>query len=431
MPDDRYFEPEIETMPRESLVALQEDRILSLVPYVYERSALIRKKWEEAKLKPGDISSLADFTERAPFITKRDIREFRDSAGDPFGGLLCTRYADTTSVFSTSGTTGDATLYAHAWDQWHPFWAATARDLWEVGVRPGDYILGSGFKMRGPLYHADQLCGAIPLMVNTGLGGWTTALDAIRRYRPAYAQLTGLALAELDPLSRTNDMRDVFSSFKGAGFAGEPLGARARRQLTSWGVETFVWTSTGDVTGAFECREHDGCHAWEDCVLLEAVDPADGTPVADGEIGELVATALDNPITPMVRFRSDDLIRMTRQPCACGRTHARFWPMGRKGDETIVAGRSFVPMDIWQALEQVPETATAVFQLVRPAREIDELNVRVGYDTEITTSVPDLHDRVCEVITAAVGVSPVLELIPEPDLLARGRGGKVPRVVKA
>ena len=196
------------------------------MPYVYERSALVRKKWEEARVKPSDINSLADFTERVPFITKDDIRRFRDGGQDPFGGLLCTDYADATTVFSTSGTTGDATLYAHAWDRWHPFWAATARDLWEIGVRPGDYVLGSGFKMRGPLYHADQMVGAIPVMVNTGIGGWATALDAIRRYRPVYAQLTGLALAELDHLSRTTDMRELFSSFKGAAFAGEPLGAR-------------------------------------------------------------------------------------------------------------------------------------------------------------------------------------------------------------
>jgi phenylacetate-CoA ligase len=431
MPDERFFEPQIETMPRASLLALQEERILELVPYAYERSGLVRKKWEQARVKPSDISSLADFTERAPFITKDDIRQFRDQTGDPFGGLLCTRYADATTVFSTSGTTGDATLYAHAWDRWHPFWAATARDLWEIGVRPGDYVLGSGFKMRGPLYHADQMCGAIPVMVNTGIGGWAAALDAIRRYRPVYAQLTGLAMAELDHLSRSHDMIDIFSSFKGVAFAGEPLGARARQRLESWGVEIYLWTSTGDVAGAWECRQHDGCHAWEDSVLLEAVDPAGSAAVADGELGELVATSLDNPVTPMVRFRSDDIIRVTRQPCACGRTHARFWPVGRKGDETTVAGRSFVPMDIWRALEQVPETATAVFQLVRPAREIEELKVRVGYDPELSTSVSDLRERVSEVITAAVGVAPVLELLPEPELLARGRGGKLPRVVRA
>src|SRR6266851_1756248 len=431
MPDDRYFERGIETMPRTRLATLQEERILDLVPYVYERSPLVRKAWEEAKVKPADINSLADFTERAPFITKDHIRRFRDQAGDPFGGLLCTDYADVTTVFSTSGTTGDATFYGHAWDRWHPFWAATARDLWGIGVRPGDYVLGSGFKMRGQLYHADQMCGAIPVLVNTGIGGWATALDAIRRYRPAYAQLTGLAMVELDHLSRHNDMNELFSCFKGAAFAGEPLGARMREQLKRWGVAVYLWTSAGDVTGAFECGQHDGCHAWEDTVLLGAIDPSGTAAVADGELGELVATSLDNPVTPMVRFRSDDIIRMTRQPCGCGRTHARFWPVGRKGDETIVAGRSFALMDIWRALEQVPETATALFQLVRPAREIDELKVRVGYDPGTTTSVPDLRDRVSEVITAAVGVPPVLELLPEPELLARGRGGKLPRVVKS
>jgi phenylacetate-CoA ligase len=431
MPDDTFFEPEIETMPRAALSALQEERILELVPYVYERSPLVRETWEKANVKPADIRSLSDFSERVPFITKDDIRRFRDRAGDPFGGLLCTDRREATTILSTSGTTGDATLYAHAWGRWHPFWAATARDLWGIGVRPGDHVLGSGFKMRGPLYHADQMCGAVPVLVNTGIGGWAAALDAIRRYRPVYAQLTGLAMVELDHLSRSNDMTELFSSFKGVGFAGEPLGARMRAQLRDWGVEVYVWTSTGDVTGAFECREHDGCHAWEDCVLLEAVDPAGAAPVADGELGELVATSLDNPLTPMVRFRSDDIIRMTRQPCGCGRTHARFWPVGRKGDETVVAGRSIAAMDIWRALEQVPETATALFQLVRPAREIDELKIRVGYDPELTTSVSEVRDRVAEVIMAALGVPPVLELLPEPDLLARGRGGKLPRVVRA
>jgi phenylacetate-CoA ligase len=431
MPDDRYFEPEIETMPRAGLEAMQEERILELVPYAYERSPLVRKKWEEARVKPSDINSLADFTERAPFITKDDIRGFRDEAGDPFGGLLCTGYSGATTVFSTSGTTGDATLYAHAWDRWHPFWGAQARDLWGIGVRPGDYVLGVGFKMRGQLYHAEQMCGAVTVMVDTGIGGWAKALDAIRRYRPVWGQLTGLAAAELDHLSRDHDMVDLFSSFRGAGFAGEPLGARMRDRLRQWGVEVYLWTSTGDVTAAYECGQHDGCHAWEDTVLLEAVDSSGTEAVPDGELGELVATSLDNPVTPMVRFRSGDIIRMTRQPCGCGRTHARFWPMGRKGEETLVAGRSFVPMDIWRALEQVPETATALFQLVRPAKQIDELRIRVGYDPDQTTSVADVRDRVCEVITAAVGVPPVIELLPEAELLARGRGGKLPRVVKA
>src|SRR5260370_24897805 len=93
----RFFEPGIETMPRADIAALQEERILELVPYVYERSALLRKKWEEARVKPSDVNSLADFTERVPFITKDDIRPFPAQAQDPFRGPLCTGYAGTTT----------------------------------------------------------------------------------------------------------------------------------------------------------------------------------------------------------------------------------------------------------------------------------------------------------------------------------------------
>lgn len=431
MPDDRYLEPEIETMSRSDLDALQEERILELVPYAYERSALVRKTWEEAGVKPSDINSMADYLERAPFVAKDDIRRFRDEFNDPLGGTLCVDYTDGTTFFSTSGTTGDATFYGHGWTDWHPFWAATARNLWDVGVRPGDRVLGSGFKMRGPLYHAEQMIGAVPLMVDTGIGAWADAMGAIREHRPVYATLTGLALVELEHLSRDYDMRELLSCFKGVGFAGEPLSAKMQQRLKDWGLDVFIWTSTGDVTPAWECREHSGCHAWEDTVLLESLDPAGSAPVANGEVGELVATALDNPVTPLIRFRSEDLIRATWEPCACGRNHARFWPVGRKGDETLVDGKSLVPMDVWSALEELPETSAGVFQLIRPQRELDELRVRVGYDPAVTGSMGDLEERVMEAISTATGIRPVVELIPEPELLARGRGGKLARVVKA
>jgi phenylacetate-CoA ligase len=89
-------------------------------------------------------------------------------------------------------------------------------------------------------------------------------------------------------------------------------------------------------------------------------------------------------------------------------------------------------MDIWQALEQVPETETAVFQLIRPAREVDELRVRVGYDDTTPASALDgVRDRVAAAIERRTGVPPRVELLPEHDLLARSRGGKLARVVKA
>ena len=160
MPDDRYLEPEIETMSRADLDAFQEERILELVPYAYERSALVRKTWEEAGVKPSDINSMDDYRERAPSSPRTTFGASATSTTTHSAAPSCVDYADGTTFFSTSGTTGDATFYGHGWTQWHPFWAATARNLWDVGVRPGDRVLGLGIQDARPAVsrRADDRC---------------------------------------------------------------------------------------------------------------------------------------------------------------------------------------------------------------------------------------------------------------------------------
>ena len=114
-------------------------------------------------------------------------------------------------------------------------------------------------------------------------------------------------------------------------------------------------------------------------MVVECLDPEGDEPVADGEPGELVATTLFNRVWPLVRYRSDDIVRVTRDACACGRTHARVWPIGRKGDEVVVDGRPVLPLDVWDAVESAPGAGLGLFQVVRPAREVDVLRLRVGY----------------------------------------------------
>jgi phenylacetate-CoA ligase len=141
----------------------------------------------------------------------------------------------------------------------------------------------------------------------------------------------------------------------------------------------------------------------------------------------LVATTLVNLLAPLVRYRSDDLVRVTREPCPCGRTHARMWPLGRKGDEVVVEGRSILPGDLWAAVEGVPETRAGLFQIIRPQREADVLRIRVGTDDLDATG---LADRVADAVQAAVGVRPDVELVDEAVLLRQGPPHKIPRVTK-
>src|SRR5207302_183792 len=185
---DRFFEPEIETMPRADLEAFQAERLLELLPYAYETSALCREQWDTAGVRPSDVRSVDGFFERVPFSSKDAIRDFRDRTGDPYGGVLCIDPADLTSVTSSSGTTGDATFFPDQWEGCSRLHAGYARPLWDIGVRPGDYCLGNATTFRGEVDWQYRLLGAIPLAVNTWMGNWDEVLQVIEQYGPAYGQ---------------------------------------------------------------------------------------------------------------------------------------------------------------------------------------------------------------------------------------------------
>ncbi|HSS09187.1 MAG TPA: hypothetical protein VLL25_04845 [Acidimicrobiales bacterium] len=433
MPDGAgFFEPEIETMARANLDAFQRERLLELLPYTYERSALYREQWDMAGVKPAAVRSVEDFFERVPFSSKDAIRNFRDRTGDCYGGVLCIDPADLTSVTSSSGTTGDATFFSDQWEVCSRLHAGYARPLWDIGVRPGDYCLGNATTFRGEVDSQYRLVGAVPLAVNTWMGNWAEVLQVIEHYRPTYGGFLGPILAELRHLEDKYDFQELFSCFAGVSFAGEPMGSRMKRKIREdWGLELFMYTSAGDTGTSWECHEHDGYHLWEDTVLVECLRPGTNQPVPDGEIGELVVTALDDPVAPLVRYRTDDLVRLDRSTCACGRTHVRQWPVCRLGDETVVQGRAVTPTEVWAAIERLDETQAALFQIIRPQRDIDQLRLRVGYDPDRTLDLADVDERLRAVVFEAVGVEPTIELLPEADILARGSAAKVPRVVKS
>ena len=144
-----------------------------------------------------------------------------------------------------------------------------------------------------------------------------------------------------------------------------------------------------------------------------------------------MSTTLVDKIAPLIRYRSDDLVRVTREPCACGRTHGRVTPLGRKGDEVVIDGVSVLPGDIWGAIELVDETQAGLFQIVRTGREMDALKLRVGYASEGPKGLADLKMRVTDSVASAVGVQPEIELVENAVLLRQGPPHKIPRVTKA
>ena len=119
-------------------------------------------------------------------------------------------------------------------------------------------------------------------------------------------------------------------------------------------------------------------------------------------------------------------MRVTREPCACGRTHGRVWPLGRKGDEVVVGGARCCPATSGRAVELVDETQAGLFQIVRTGREMDALRLRVGYATEGPKGLADLKTRVTDSVANAVGVQPEIELVENADAAPPGPAAQDP-----
>jgi phenylacetate-CoA ligase len=112
---------------------------------------------------------------------------------------------------------------------------------------------------------------------------------------------------------------------------------------------------------SFECHESPGTgvHINEAEFIAEVIDPATGKAVAEGEVGELVLTNLGRWGMPLIRYRTNDQVRLTRRRCACGRWFARLegGVLGRYDDMITVRGNNVFPAGLEAIIRRFAEVA--------------------------------------------------------------------------
>ena len=113
--ENRYYQPEVETMPVDRIKALQSEKLVKQVRHVYENVAYYRNLMDEKGVKPEDIQGIDDL-HKLPFLSKSDLRE-----AYPYG-LLGTPLSECVRIHSTSGTTGRRVV---------AFYTQKDVDLWE------------------------------------------------------------------------------------------------------------------------------------------------------------------------------------------------------------------------------------------------------------------------------------------------------------
>jgi phenylacetate-CoA ligase len=91
----------------------------------------------------------------------------------------------------------------------------------------------------------------------------------------------------------------------------------------------------GGLGGGVECALRNGYHLREADLFFEIIDPEDGRPLTDGEVGEVVFTTLTRRGMPLIRYRTGDLAAFESAACPCGSTLRRMRPVRGRIDGGI------------------------------------------------------------------------------------------------
>lgn len=426
-----YYQPEIETMSREDLQALQLERLQALVKRVYEKIPFYKESFDKAGVNPADIKSLSDLT-KLPFTVKQDMRD-----AYPFG-LFAVPRKDVVRVHCSSGTTGTATVVGYTQNDLDNWGDCFARALYGAGCGPDSALqiaYGYGLFTGGlGAHYGGERAGCTVLPMSTG-----NTKRQVRLMKdfdvdclcctPSYA----LNIAEVAE-EEGYDPREfpIHAGILGA----EPCSEATRAEIEQkMGIQVYDIYGLSEVMGpgvACECEQQHGLHVCEDQFIIEILDPKTLQPVPDGEWGEVVFTTLCKECSPLVRYRTRDISRILVGKCECGRTFRRMDRIaGRTDDMMILRGVNVFPSQIEEEIVSFPEIAPQYQLILTTKGTLDHAELRVETVPEfpfdeirrLEKLKKDLQKALKENLQIAVDVK-----IVEPKTIERAEG-KVKRII--
>lgn len=416
---DKFWNEELETMPREQLEKKQLEDLKEIVAFAYENAPYYRQSFDEAGVKPEDIQELSDL-QKFPFINKQTERDTQ-GVGSFVGGLCAVPEDDIVFISTSSGSTGVPTVSPFTKQDFDEFQDTESRWFWQVGMRPSDrYVHALNFSLYvgGPDVIGAQNLGA--LCIWGGTLPSERLLFILKTYQPtviwtspSYAwQLGEKALKSgIDPKKDLNIKKIIV-----AGELGGSIDATRKAIEDLWGAEVYDFYGLSDIFGACaaHCEYHDGLHIAEDQILVETVDIHTGELLAPGEVGELVYTTLRKHARPMIRFRTGDIGYIDQTPCKCGRTHGRIHISGRKDDMFIVSAVNVFPSDIEAVVRELTGITGEYLIRVYERDFTCRYNVEIEKRADNPASDEAVAKQVSDALKARIGVKPA-QVVVHPD----------------
>lgn len=434
------WNPQMETMPRGALEALQVRQLRQIAQRVYERVPFYRTRFDEAGVRPEQIRGMDDLR-RLPFTQKSD---FRDTY--PFG-LFAVPVDQTVRIHASSGTTGKPTVVGYTANDIRVWAEVCARCLAASGAQPGDVFqnaYGYGLFTGGlGMHYGAELLALVVVPVSGGNTERQILLlqdfgARIIACTPSYALTLAEALA-------VRGIGPGQLKLRYGVLGAEPWTEQMRDEIErKLGITAVNIYGLSEVIGpgvSNECiEEKNGAHVFEDHFLVEVIDPRSGDPLPPGEMGELVFTTLTKEALSVIRYRTGDIAALNPAPCRCGRTFVRMsMVMGRTDDMLIIRGINVYPSQVEAALVGLPELSGHYQLMVTRDSTLDELEVKIEVSDAFAAqaggsfdgdhpAVRDLAARCRQKLLGVLSLTAGVTLVP-PGALPRSEGGKLRRVI--
>jgi len=410
---------------------LQLQKLQAIVKYAYENVPYYKKRLDELNIKPEDIKTLKDI-EKLPFTTKDDLRD-----AYPFE-MFAVPKKEIVEVHTSSGTTGKPTVSGYTRGDLEVWSEVMARGLTMAGVDDEDIIQnthGYGLFTGGfGVHYGAQKIGATVIPISTGQTKRQIEImqdfgTTVMIFTPSY----GLYLAEEIEAEGINT-KDM--GFKAIGFGAEMWTEEMRRKIEKrFNAPAYNIYGLTEIMGpgvGLECSAQDGLHIFEDHFYPEIIDPETFETLEDGKKGELVLTTLTREGTPLLRFRTKDVTKLTRSKCECGRTLVKMERIkGRTDDMMKIRGVSVFPSQIEKALLRIDGVEPHYQIIVTRPHLMDEMEVRVeaseGLFSDEIKELVGIRQKIEQYIHNEIGLRVKVTLV-EPKTLPRSEG-KAVRVI--
>ena len=429
MSQQPFWNPKTELLPREDLRALQLAKLRRTAEWAQARSPYYRRTFAAAGFTADQLRTWADI-ERIPFLTRDDWMASQE-AHPPYGELPVTGPENAIRVHTTSGTSGRTPLRAlDTRKDWS--WAAEmwCYALWAAGVRAHDvgYVAfgyGSFIGFWG-LHNGLEKIGAL-----TVPGGAQTTAQRVKQIvdfgatvvasTPTYALRLAQEAESMGVDLRGGPVRTVILSGEPAGSIPETKALIEER----WGAKAYDTAGMTEVSTIFmfePAEQPGGCHIIEDHFIEQVIDPDTGRELGYGERGERVCTSFGRSTTPLLRYRTADVVvKVPATRASSGRTWDLYEGgiLGRVDDMKLVRGTNVYP--------------GAIEAIVRGHGGIEEFQVRIERRGErdeillVLETAPTMGDDAWAALARTIGV----ELADAHEglrfLLERAAAGELPR----